>query len=108
MFSPGMFARISLFPIFNGTTQQRFDGLEFMDPLIKDMVQDDPKKRPTMDEVVKRFADIRRRLSRWTLRSRLYTKDENRRVRMYRSTRHVFRTIGYLATFRSAIPSPRS
>ncbi|KAF9232383.1 hypothetical protein BU15DRAFT_55077 [Melanogaster broomeanus] len=35
-------------------------GFEFMAPLINDMVQDDPNKRPTMDEVVTRFEDIRK------------------------------------------------
>ncbi len=33
-----------------------------MEPLVADMVQDDPTKRPTMDEVVTRFAEIRRKL----------------------------------------------
>lgn len=42
-----------------------------MEPLVKDMVQADPKQRPTMDEVVKRFSEIRRRLSWWKLRSRI-------------------------------------
>ncbi len=33
-----------------------------MEPLVADMVQDDPTKHPTMDEVVTRFAEIRRKL----------------------------------------------
>ncbi|KAJ6496860.1 hypothetical protein DFH09DRAFT_945771 [Mycena vulgaris] len=44
-------------------------GFEFMRPLVSDMVQDDPAKRPTIDEVVARFDEIRAGLSSWKLRS---------------------------------------
>jgi hypothetical protein len=37
-----------------------YKGFEFMEALVADMVQDDPTKRPTMDEVVTRFSDIKR------------------------------------------------
>jgi ABC-type phosphate transport system permease subunit len=33
-------------------------GLDFMRPLMEDMVKADPTQRPTIDEVVARFADI--------------------------------------------------
>lgn len=51
-------------------------GVEFMAPLIADMVQDDPSKRPTIDEVVARFEKLRKALPWWKLRSRLVRKDE--------------------------------
>ena len=38
-----------------------------MKSLITDMVQEDPKKRPAMDEVVNRFVEIKNRLSTWKL-----------------------------------------
>ena len=41
-----------------------------MRPLIDDMVQDDPTKRPNMNEVVKRFEELVQGLSQWKLRSR--------------------------------------
>ncbi|KAJ6496871.1 hypothetical protein DFH09DRAFT_1103500 [Mycena vulgaris] len=44
-------------------------GFAFMRPLVSDMVQDDPAKRPTIDEVVARFDEIRAGLSSWKLRS---------------------------------------
>lgn len=69
-----------------------------MQSLVDDMVQADPKQRPTMEEVVRRFAAIRRRLSWWKLRSHL-SKEGG-------WVKHILRTIGYIATFRSAIPSP--
>ena len=39
-----------------------------MEPLVADMVQADPMKRPTMDEVVTRVSEIRGKLSAWKLR----------------------------------------
>ena len=41
-----------------------------MKPLLDDMVQDDPEKRPNINEVVERFEEIVRGLSQWKLRSR--------------------------------------
>jgi hypothetical protein len=46
-------------------------GLGFMKDFVADMVKHDPKQRPTMGEVVTRFAHIARHLSSWKLRSRL-------------------------------------
>jgi hypothetical protein len=47
-----------------------------MKSLVADMVNDDPKQRPTMDEVVTRFDDITKglTLSSWKLGSRLGKK----------------------------------
>ncbi|KAI0257697.1 hypothetical protein BC834DRAFT_839665, partial [Gloeopeniophorella convolvens] len=47
-----------------------------MKSLVADMVQEDPSKRTTMDQVVSRFARIRRRLSTWKLCSRIKRKSE--------------------------------
>ncbi|KAJ7630024.1 hypothetical protein DFH06DRAFT_1005613 [Mycena polygramma] len=51
-------------------------GFGFMRPLVNDMVQDDPTKRPSIDQVVTRFAEIQRGLSSWKLRSRVVGKRE--------------------------------
>ncbi|TFK74335.1 hypothetical protein BDN72DRAFT_760235 [Pluteus cervinus] len=45
-------------------------GAGFLDPLIKDMIQKDPEKRPTIDEVITRFEAICKNLSDRKLRSR--------------------------------------
>ncbi|TFK74315.1 hypothetical protein BDN72DRAFT_833667 [Pluteus cervinus] len=45
-------------------------GAGFLNPLIKDMVQKDPEKRPTIDEVMTRFEAICKKLSDQKLRSR--------------------------------------
>lgn len=52
-------------------------GFEFMRPLVQDMVQDDPTKRPTMDEVVTRFDAIQKGLSWWKLRSRVSPRKDD-------------------------------
>ncbi|KAF7797589.1 hypothetical protein EIP86_008789 [Pleurotus ostreatoroseus] len=80
---------------------QKYRNLEFMQVLIDEMVQADPKKRPAMDEVVKRMSYIQRQIPWRKLRSRL-TKEGG----WAKSAKHVLRTIGYMATFRPAIPSP--
>ena len=77
-----------------------------MEPLIRDMIQADPAKRPKMDEVVSRFDDIRRRLSSRTLRSRVVDVDEDLFERVYRTTSHWRRRIGFVARRVPAIPGP--
>ena len=47
-----------------------------MQSLIADMVQVDPSQRPTMDDVVQRFENIRKSLTMSKLRSRIVDKGE--------------------------------
>ncbi|CCM03211.1 uncharacterized protein FIBRA_05335 [Fibroporia radiculosa] len=85
---------------------QTKQGFEFMRPLVDDMVQDDPSLRPTIDQVVMRFQEIRQGLGYWRLRSRIVDLEELFVDRVYRNTKYIFRTIGYLLTFRSPVPTP--
>ncbi|KAJ3551172.1 hypothetical protein NM688_g4864 [Phlebia brevispora] len=87
------------------TFLQKCTGLEFMKPLVDDMVQDDPKKRLKIDEVLRRFAEIRRPLLWWRLRAHLVEPGESGIRKAYRATKHVFRTIRYIVTLHSAIPN---
>ncbi|KAF9035260.1 kinase-like domain-containing protein [Panaeolus papilionaceus] len=48
-----------------------FHGFRFMRHLIEKMVQDDPTKRPTIEQVVEDFELIVKELSSWKLRSRM-------------------------------------
>ncbi|CAL1706310.1 unnamed protein product [Somion occarium] len=84
-------------------------GLEFLKPLVDDMVQDDPTKRPTIDEVVERFGKVLRSLHWWNLRKRLVEniEAEDAMKRFRRRWRHFFRTVGYTLTFKSPLPVPR-
>jgi hypothetical protein len=77
-----------------------------MEPLVTDMVQTDPMKRPTMDEVVTRFSEIRGKLGSWKLRSRMGRKNELWPVTAWRSVRHWYHTVGYVLGRKAAIPEP--
>lgn len=83
--------------------QKRY-GFEFMEPLVSDMVQTDPSKRPKIEEVVRRFNAIRGSLSWWKLRSRISGRKEIIPVRLWRSCVNLYRTAVYLTTGRPAIP----
>jgi hypothetical protein len=71
------------------------------------MVHEDPTKRPTMNEVVTRFAEIKGKLSTWKLRSRMKRKNEIWPVAAWRTTRHWYRTVGYVLTRKAALPEPK-
>ncbi|RDB25098.1 hypothetical protein Hypma_007501 [Hypsizygus marmoreus] len=79
-------------------------GLEFMKELIYDMVKEDPKARPTMDQVVTRFSNIIGGLSNWKLRSRLVDVDERPVRGILRSVVHWTKQFGIIATRIPAIP----
>lgn len=76
-----------------------------MQPLITDMVHKDPSKRPTMDEVVQRFASIIADLSTWKLRSRIVSKGERVYHSVIRGTSHWMRQIGLITRGIPAIPT---
>ena len=78
-----------------------------MESLIADMVQEDSKKRPTMDEVVNRFTEIKNRLSSWKLRSRMARNNEIWPVSAWRAVGHWYRTVGYVITRKPALPEPK-
>ncbi|KAJ7441729.1 hypothetical protein FB451DRAFT_1190916 [Mycena latifolia] len=86
---------------------KKFEGFEFMHELIADMCQEDPAKRPTMDEVVKRFSEIKVGLSMLKLRSRfVQTYERPSAMEAIRSTMHWARQWTYMMRFKPAIPSP--
>jgi len=85
---------------------QKCKGFEFLESLISSMVQEDPGKRPNMDEVVSRFSEIKSKLSTWKLRSRITRRDEIWPVAAWRSVAHWYRTVGYVVAYKAAIPEP--
>ncbi|KAG9310555.1 kinase-like domain-containing protein [Chiua virens] len=80
-------------------------GFEFMKPLMADMIQHDPDKRPNIDEVVSRFNDIRCELSGRKLRSRPVDIDEGLVDRVVRTTSHWSRRIVFIVRGTPAIPN---
>ncbi|KAF8058731.1 kinase-like domain-containing protein [Lyophyllum atratum] len=77
-------------------------GFEFMRELISDMVAEDPRKRPTMTEVVSRFDDIVKGLSTRKLRSPIVNVDES--LGALRSIAHWTKQTFYIARRLPAIP----
>lgn len=73
-------------------------GFEFIEPLINDMVQRDPAKRPTMADVVSRFEKLSSSLSEWKLSSRVIDRNESVVMKFIRGVPHVGRQIGLLAS----------
>lgn len=85
---------------------QKSRGFGFMKPLIMDMVQDDPSKRPTINEVVQRFDKIRSSLSAWKLRSRVVHRKDSYIFGFFRTIRHAYRTYTFIYKGIPALPSP--
>jgi len=79
-------------------------GFEFMRELVSDMVNNDPKKRPTMNEVVSRFDDIIKGLSMWKLRSPVVDADAS--LGVFGSVAHWSKQLRYIALRLPAIPRP--
>jgi hypothetical protein len=76
-----------------------------MKPLVQDMVQAVPERRPAMDQVVKRFDKIRSSLSSRKLRSRVSPPDEVLVARLWRSIPHWLRQIEHIRRGLPAIPN---
>ncbi|KAJ6507376.1 kinase-like domain-containing protein [Mycena vitilis] len=78
-------------------------GFEFMSPLVEDMMDNDPTKRPTMEEVVGRFEVIKAGLSSWNLRSRV-VKEDDFPFPIHRVVGHWVRRVGYILRRSPAVP----
>ncbi|KAJ7502449.1 kinase-like domain-containing protein [Mycena galericulata] len=83
--------------------RNQLHGFEFMKPLVDDMCANDPEKRPTIDEVIERFAAIRNGLSSWKLRSRVI-KASHVPLYHFRSVKYWYRRVGYVLKRTPAIP----
>ena len=82
---------------------QEYKGFKFIEPLVLDMVQDDPTKRPTIDQVVNRFDDMRKKLGAFKLRARVGLRDES--FGAVRDFMHLFTTIKYSLKGLPAVPT---
>ena len=77
-----------------------------MQELVDAMTRDDPARRPTIEEVVKRFARICASLSTSKLRSAIRLKDDPVIVTALQRARQFIRTLLYIAHRKAAIPLP--
>lgn len=76
-----------------------------MDALVRDMVQDEPGMRPTMDQVLERFESIRKGLTSTKLRARIADIDEGVLTALLRDLSHFGRRIKYTIRGLPAIPT---
>ncbi|KAI0363084.1 hypothetical protein BV20DRAFT_959012, partial [Pilatotrama ljubarskyi] len=76
-----------------------------LSPLVQDMVQDGPTKRPTMQEVTQCLDALIKSLGRWKVRSRLIPRDKSSLEGVFREISHTFRNARYIFARKSAIPS---
>jgi len=77
-----------------------------MEPLIADMTQDNPSKRPNINEVITRFETIRKGLTPLKLRSRVVDKQEGMLGNTVQTVLHWVRQLGYVARRLPATPPP--
>ncbi|KAG2081949.1 hypothetical protein BD769DRAFT_1683513 [Suillus cothurnatus] len=89
---PHLFAPLLLYPRYPMSIAYDYNqvekGFEFLKALVDDMVNDDPRKRPTMEVVVERFESIRQQLRTWKLRSRVISQDEGPFENLYHGVTH--------------------
>ena len=85
---------------------QKTSGMEFVAPLVADVVQDEPTQRQTMSDVISRFGELRKSLPQSKPRSRLVKHNEV--CPRGKAILHALMTVMYIAAFRPAITSPRS
>ena len=76
-----------------------------MDALVADMVQDEPTKRPTVDQVVDRFDHIRKDLTNRKLRARIADRDEGTLQALYRGLSHFGQRVQYAISGLPAVPA---
>ncbi|TFK74336.1 hypothetical protein BDN72DRAFT_955945 [Pluteus cervinus] len=89
-------------PIYTG-----YLGTCFLRPLVDDMTQSDPEKRPTIDEVVTRFEGICKKLSTWKLRSRPIPREGRILKGLRNHAWHWKRRVVYVTRGIPPIPSHR-
>ncbi|THU94251.1 hypothetical protein K435DRAFT_779516 [Dendrothele bispora CBS 962.96] len=86
-------------------------AMDFMSPLVTDMMQDDPKKRPTIDQVMLRFDEIVKGLGFFKLRALFwpdFDDEENFVVRtLWTKPKHfVSQIINILGRYSAIPPTP--
>lgn len=64
-----------------------------MNELVKDMVQEDPTKRPNIRDCVRRFEGIRNNLSKYKLRSRVASANDGAVTNIYQDFLHSLQRI---------------
>lgn len=77
-----------------------------MNSLVEAMTDEDPTKRPMIEEVVEKFDRIRGSLSEIKLRSPITPKNDHILFTVFRHTMQLTRTVRYIIHQIPAIPVP--
>jgi len=85
---------------------KRYRGFRFMEDLVDAMTSPNPADRPRIEDVIRRFTEIRESLSQIKLRSPLTSKMAPWIVRATQERRQNVRTIQYIISRKAAIPDP--
>jgi len=83
-----------------------FIGFEFLEPLVADLRQEDPKKRPTADAAFAQFESLIKGLDKGKLRGRVVYREDSRLSNLAHGVSHWTRRISY--TLRGVPPMPPS
>ena len=77
-----------------------------MQDLVVAMTDESPEQRPTIEEVIERFGQIRDSLGPLKLRSFISVKKDPRLFTAFRHVRQLVRTAYYVVLGKAAIPVP--
>ncbi|KAI9447457.1 hypothetical protein H4582DRAFT_2136910 [Lactarius indigo] len=92
--------------LIRGEFTRKYHGFKFMEELIDAMTNEDPAKRPSIEEVIERFKVVLGSLRSSKLRSALTSKKLPRIFSVIWQARQYFRTIQYALLRQAAIPNP--
>ncbi len=77
-----------------------------MQELVDSMTDENPEKRPTIEQVIERFGFIRGSLSTIKLRGFITQKKDPSLFTAFRHVRQLIRTARYIVLRKAAIPIP--
>lgn len=86
------------------TVFQVYNGFEFMMGLVDEMTDEDPEKRPVIEDVISTFSRIRDSLSGFKLRSPITLKQDPSFITTLRYACQAARTAQYIVCKKNAIP----
>ena len=86
------------------TVFQVYNGFDFMIGLVDAMTDEDPEKRPVIEDVISRFSHIRNSLSGFKLRSPITFKQDHSLIATLRYACQAVRTARYIVCKKAAIP----
>ena len=85
---------------------QVYNGFAFMKGLVDAMTDEDPWRRPKIEEVLEKWIKIQKSLSKSKLRSPILSRKLPRLLRVFKQSRQIIRTMRYMVSRHPPIPDP--